>query len=500
MKIRPFLRGIFYLRNSKAIIYVVFMLFHSSLMAVTFEQETSGFSRSQTKDSRQLEEIDINGNIKKDWNYYGKEEVERFQIQQEYKVKSQDIFALREAKKAMINGDLELAVFFLSKINSKRSDLTLIKNRYLSMVRFIQGDYETSYQLISSNQYNILKFYKHICLLRVINLMAMDKMDLFNKEMAGCQNATIDHSTSNHFWLRQVSNIKDKNKELLQGNLISQLRQSINNNEFIKIWMKLALFINREDVIVAKLSGIPPSAYKDKEIRELIGFAYYRVGDIEKAQEFIEDIETPNADNIRGNINLAKNKLELAFGHFKLALQKKKNSKNALERGIPLAYLLGQWDEGLNMLQRTVDRNSDQDERKKLALKAVLNIRKGNISESRDLLNILEYKFNNQFPYELIMMDTFVSLKEGNQERLIHSSAEGCNKEEGLHCWLYMKILEWENIGKTLTRDEKTLSKPFNIENLKTKQEITPLQDSVMIDQKDIEELDGNDLNLTPLF
>ena len=59
---------------------------------------------------------------------------------------------------------------------------------------------------------------------------------------------------------------------------------------------------------------------------------------------------------------------------------------------------------------------------------------------------------------------------------------------------------EWENIGKTLTRDEKTLSKPFNIENLKTKQEITPLQDSVMIDQKDIEELDGNDLNLTPLF
>ena len=482
----------------RKIIILSIMFYLSSptnqIWAGTYEQETSGFSRSQTTSARLLEDIEVNSNISKDWSYYGKEEVERYQIQKEYKEKSKDIFALREAKKAIINGDLELANFFLSKINTNRSDLILVKDRYRSLVKFIEGDYKGSYDLINSNLYNIDKYYQQVCILRIINLIALDDIEKFKTEMGSCQNSTIDHSTNNHFWLRQVTNIKEKSTSLLQGSLISQLRQSINNNEYIKIWMKLALFINKEDVIIKKLAGLAPSSYEDKEIRELIGFAYYRVGDLKKAEEFIEDIETPNADNIRGNINLKKNKLELAFGHFKLALNKKQNSENALERGLPLAYQLGLWDEGLVMLEQTV---KQKDIRKKMALQAVLNIRKEDIETSRSLINILEYKFNNKLPYELILMDTFVSLKEANQERLANRSAEGCKKEEGLHCWLYLKTLEWENIGRTLTRDEPTLSKQFNIEELKTKGQITPLQDSIMIDQSDIEELDGNDINLS---
>ncbi len=492
MKRRQLSAGTFYLIRLGVISLIVISGTFRNTEAISYEQETSGFSRSSTTMGRELETIN-SGEIKKDWSYYGKEEVERYQIQQEYKAKSQDIFALKEAKMAIINGDLELARFFLSKINTRRSELTLLKNRYLSIVYFIEGDYQTSYDLISSNQYNILQYYRQICLLRLINLIALDDIEKFKGEMGSCQNATIGNASNNHFWLKQVSNIKERNKELLQGTLINQLRQSISNNEYIKIWMKLALFINKEDVIVNKISGLPPSAYQSKEIRELIGFAYYRMGDLEKAEEFIEDIETPNTDNIRGNINLAKNKLELAFGHFKLALNKKQNSKNALERGIPLAYLLGQWDEGLRMLERSVE---IEDVRKKEALETALNIRKGNIKKSRELINVLEYKFKNKLPYELILMDTFVSLKEGNQERLRETAAEGCRKEEGVHCWLNSKLFEWDNMGKTLTREDATLGKSFDIDELKKRGEITPLNDNIMIDQKDIEELDGSTINI----
>lgn len=470
----------------------VLTLHFSPIYAASLEQENSSIIRSNTTLAKEVEEIS-SGKITKDWSYYGKEEVERYQIQQEYKVKSQDIFSLREAKIAIINGDLELARFFLSKINTSRSDLTLVKNRYLSIVYFIEGDYQSSYDLISSNQYNLSRYYKQICLLRIINLIALDKVDKFKAEMGGCQNATIENANYNHFWLKQVSRVEERDKQLLKGDLINQLRESVSDNNYIALWMKLALFINKEEVIVRRVASLPPSAYNSKEIRELIGFAYYRVGDLEKAGKFIEDIETPNTDNIRGNINLSQNKLELAFGHFKLALKKKQNSLNALERGIPLSYLLGQWDEGLNMLKRTVD---VKDERKKEALETALNIRKGNIKEARALLNILEYKFKNTLPYELILMDTFVSLQEGNQERLKNSTAEGCRKQDGVHCWLNLKILEWSNIGKTLKRDEPTMSEEFDLDSLKAKAEITPLQDSIMIDQRDIEELDSASVNV----
>ncbi len=485
--------GRIYRINKKIITTIVMIFILFPVSAVTFEQETNGFSRSSTTDKRDLEYLNHDSTISKDWSYYGKEEVERYQIQQEYKVKSQDIFSLQQAKTAIINGDLELAYFFLSKVNSRRSDLKLVKNRYLSFIKFIEGDYKESYNLISSNQYNINQFYQQICLMRIINLVALDDLKLFKDEMAACQNATLDYSPNNHFWLKQISNIKEKNRDLLKGNLILKLRETLADNNYIKIWMKLALFINREDVIISKLASFPAESYKDKEIRELVGFAYYRLGNVEKATEFIEDIETPNADNIRGNINLSQNKLELAFGHFKLALKKKQNSQNALERGIPLSYLLGQWDEGLMMLERSV---TGEDEKKKIALQTVLNIRKEDIETSRKLISVLEYKFNNQIPYEVILMDTYVSLKEGNQERLSASAANGCDKDEGLHCWLYMKLLDWENIGKTMTREEPTLTGEFNLDDLKGQGEIIPLDDNIMIDQKDIEELDSSEVNL----
>ncbi len=439
--------------------------------------------------------IDQRGSFTKDWSYYNEEEIESFTQQQVLTKKTKDIFALRQVKRAMINGDLDLAHFFLRKVDSKRSKLGVIKDRYKATLLFIEGKYLESYNLLSSNSFSSNIAYREVCLLRVINLLALNKLKLFQDEVANCRSVTFKESSNDQFWLLQMKSIKEKNPQLLKGNLIDQLKNAINDSNYTKTWMKLALFLNREDVIIRYIPKLPSSAYNSKGIRELIGFAYFRNGQIEKALEFIEDIESPNADNIRGTVNLIEKKYELAFGHFKLALQKKGNSANALERGIPLAYLLGQWDDGISMLRRVVDTGID--ERKKMALEAALNIRKSDFKRSRALLNILEDLFINKVPFELNLMDSYVALREGKNDRFKLMSGKACKLGDGLNCYLSLQAMHWENLGQTMDRDEPTVEiEDFDIESLKKPVVLTPFKESIIIDQDDIEELDSNEVEL----
>ncbi|MCR9205893.1 MAG: hypothetical protein NXH75_15020, partial [Halobacteriovoraceae bacterium] len=352
----------------------------------------------------------------KDWSYYTRREMDSYNIQRQYEQKNSAIFALQQAKRGIINGDLALAKFFLNKISDRRSTLVPVKKRYLSIIKFIEGKYRESYDLVKGSDFNSYSQYREICLLRIINLIALDDPQALKSEVAGCQNLTIEYSNTEQFWLNQMARIKENNQALLKGNLIENLRNVLNSTEFTEIWMKMALFLNKEDVILKYVGQLPSSAFRSKIIRELIGFAHYRAGNIKQALEFIEDIESPNADNIRGNINLEQKKYELAFGHFKLALKKKQNSQNALERGIPLSYILGQWDEGISMLKRLVGVNLNL--KRKSTLETLFHIRKKDFKKARSNLLYLEQKYTRNFPREVNLMDSYISLMEGDNQRL----------------------------------------------------------------------------------
>jgi hypothetical protein len=433
----------------------------------------------------------------KDWSYYSDGEVDAYKIKREYDEKKLTIFALQQAKKGIINGDLELAKFFLTKVSERRSNLGLIKRRYQSIIMFIEGKYTESFNLISSERYNNKNNYRQVCLLRVLNLVALDKVDQLIEEVGSCQNLTLEYSTSNQFWLTQLTRIKSKNEDLLKGNLIENLRNALGSIEFTEIWMKMALFLNKEEIIIKYVATFPPAVYRSKKVRELIGFAYYRLNQKEKALEFIEDIESPNTDNIRGNINLLEGKYELAFGHFKLALKKKENSQNALQRAIPIAYTLGLWDDGLKMIKRIV--GNDLNERRKITLETLFLIRKNDLKTAQENLLYLEDLYNNNFPREINLMNSYVALRNGENERLEKASGEACVNYDGLNCWLNLQVLHWENIGLTINRDEDTLVLDnFDIESLKQVKAKDPLKESVFVDQRDIEELDREQITIDP--
>ena len=57
----------------------------------------------------------------------------------------------------------------------------------------------------------------------------------------------------------------------------------------------------------------------------------------------------------------------------------------------------------------------------------------------------------------------------------------------------------WENIGKTIEREEKVFNdKELDIESLKELVAANPIKEATVIDQKDIEELD-NEIDLLGL-
>ncbi len=433
----------------------------------------------------------------KDWSFYGEQEVEAYRQQLELKKKKGVIFSLQQAKKSIINGDIKLAKFFLSKVNENKTKLGLVKKRYESIIAFIEGRHQDSLDLIASEKFNDLKNYQEICLLRVINLIALDNVKKLKNEVASCQNLTLEYGNAEQFWLKQMTRIKEKNEELLKGNLIESQRNVFANTDFTETWMKMALYLNKEEVILKYIGDLPPEAYRSQNIRELIGFAHYRLGNNKRALEFIEDINSPNADNIRGNINLLEKKYELAFGHFKLALQKKENSQNALKRAIPLAFLLNLWDEGLSMLKRLV--GQDISTRRKLILETLFFVKKEDFKSAKENLLYMEKLYNKDFPRDINQMNSYVSLLLADNQRLEKSSAKSCRYYDGLNCWLYLQVLQWENIGLTIQRDDPTLVlEDFSVEAYKNKAEIAPLKESVIIDQRDIEELDNQLVRIDP--
>ena len=378
----------------------------------------------------------------------------------------------------------------------------------MSLIDFIEGNYRQSLNLISSSRYNGEKYYKEICILRVLNLMALHTLDQDNltrlevdrqflSEYRNCSVQTFAYTKNEHYWTEVMSRFKTRNRDFLAGGEIENVRYAISSLELTRIWLKLGLYLNKEELMKKNIPTLPATAYQSNIVRELLGLMYYRLGDIKKASEFVEGITSPNAENIKGNIRLKNKEYELAFGHFKVALLKKENSVNALERAIPLAWMLGQWEEGIRLLGRFI--KPEQDERKKLALDTALKIKIEDYEVAEQQLFIMERLFKRQIPQEVEIMKSYVTLRRNNVPVLRESSSIACKRHDGINCWVQLQMSIWENLGETIERDEKIFKdEDLDIESLRLKAKVVPLLESIVVDQKDIEELDSEKLRIDP--
>lgn len=426
------------------------------------------------------------------------------EIQNETFTRGSDLDNLLHAKFRIINGDLKMAKFYLNRIDDKTSRVFAIKKRYQATIAFIEGRFDESLEFLQDKKFSNNFLFPQVCLLKLINYMAINDTLSLRQNYESCMFYTGKASKNDQYWLDTMIKLKLRDTSGVRRNLVTDVDNTLSDDEMSKLWLKTGLFLNKEKDLLNILSILPESSYQSKRLREIVAFMYLRSGtpaDKQKALAFVDDIDSANAENIKGNINLQNKEYELAFGHFRLALQKKQDSTNSLERAIPLAWILNQWKDGLSMLDSNT--NKGLDPRNKRAIRVAFLIREKRFEEAEKELALLKIDFQQEPPFEVNIMDSYVSLVRGAEDKKFdkrkveESTEKACHSFDGISCWISLQFIQWENLGKTIKRDDAVFSdKEMTIDSLKEKKVVKPLKETNTVDQRDIEELDGAGIQL----
>ena len=394
---------------------------------------------------------------------------------------------LARIKFEMINGNLDKAKVILLDSQFDQNFSMPIQYRYLAMIHFIEGNYVRSLELLQKKEMYQKGNQEHICLLRTLNLLILDRHFEALNDWRVCQEITS--SSSLHTWMRMLITLKTSTDQLSFQKALADINIENERDDFLRIYLKLALYLNQPEKIFSRIPYLGEAVYQDNSIRELLGLLFYRNGDIKTAYQFIEDLESPNSENIKGNLYLAQKKYELAYAQFKLALQKKKNSQNALERIIPVAWVLKQWNDGLNFIKPL--EVSTKDQLKKLAITAAFQTQSKDYSNARKNLEKVVIESKNSQSGEINQLLTYVSLMQKDLTTSQHYNNLTCKNLNGLNCWLQYHIYLWDDLSLTLFREDQIHPEQKLLDKYRDSVNAAPIEEEIYIGQQDIEELDS---------
>jgi hypothetical protein len=405
--------------------------------------------------------------------------------------KQKIIDQLMNIKFAIISGNFERARVEMLKLKSESKFALILIQRYRALLFFLENRFEDSLNILSAKEFNISNRYNKICRLKVLNMIILDHLVDLENEWGKCRKNTFEHETSEENWLDNMVRLKlNKDNYVINGK-IQNLKSLGFQIDLAKIYLKMALYMNKTDLVEPMIAGLPVDFFADDELRELMGHIYYRLGKFATAFDFLEDLDSPNAENIKGNIYLSQNKYELAYAQFKLALIKKENSLNAIERALPLAWLLKQWGDGINFTSRL--HNDDTDKARRLTIETVFLIQTDNFKKARENLDILTLYSKYSQPHEVNQLFAYTALqaKDLAQTRIYSNLA--CSRLDFLNCWLHFQTNFWEDFPLTLKRDDPiTSDSEKTLDTLLSETIENPINEDNFIDQRDIEELDNN--------
>lgn len=434
--------------------------------------------------------------LETDWSLLKEYEVQEFIELANIRDRDSTIRLIQKIKELLLDGEVEKAKLLLYKIDRDKSPLAAIVYRYEALISFLEGNPKKTLSILNASIYSEERYYKQICVLKIMAMIPMGASKDLEKNVERCEFVTNNNTKNDHFWLQNIRNLLFSKGQFYKGSDASDFQWIYADKEYLRIWLKYGLFTNKESDIEEAFDSIPAIYYNSNEIRELIALTYYRMGNIERAKNFVEDLSGPNAENLKGNINLAQKKYELAYGHFKLALKAKHDSRNAIERATPIAWLLGLWDEGSELLHNS--NNPKLDERKILSLDTAFKMRAGKTDAAYENALILQELYGQKPPFEVELMLAHLSMLENDRSQMASSLDKTCKRHNGMSCYFEMQTLIWDNLAKTSKREGEMHKDTENFleEIKKTSELIIPLNEQINIDQRDIEELDGEEIEI----
>ncbi|MBF0367561.1 MAG: hypothetical protein HQK50_18445 [Oligoflexia bacterium] len=415
-----------------------------------------------------------------------------------------------ESKRLKLLSDLKLLKFMILSGNTSYAKKLIIEGdfnthlgklitrRYLAVIAFIEGDYLQSFQISKEAARYNLKSLENFCLQKLMSEMILFTAHYYHVEVnlarlledyGTCSLQNYRDAPTGHLWMQLLVNSLNP-KSLMRIRGLDFVFKILNNasNEELAIWLKFALFFDQIEPLKEMISTINEEFLQDPQIRELLGIIYYRYGNSDLALELLQGITTANSEIVRGNIKLANKEYELAYGHFQYALKRKPDSLNALERIVPLAWVLGKWEEGILALHELSLKTSGS--RDRTLLTALFFMRQEKYQPAYRQLRELQSAYHQAPPLEVNRALVYTSLLLKAEDDLKVHARSACEQNDALSC-LHRYYLEvWTEYSKTVNNQEKISdSNEFTLEKIKNLADPTPIAETLFIHQNELENL-----------
>lgn len=421
------------------------------------------------------------------------------------KQRKSDLDILKSVKYFMINGNLLRAQKELLKLNVLNAQMKLIQDRYLAILFSLQNQWQKAWKILGQDQFQTTAYYPKICLLKILARIALKKNAGLQEELQRCSRSHRDHGETNFIWPRAMARvITSPNYDVPNffslshspGDRFSPFfrpqRPPMSDIRQTTLWLKLILFLGKEKTAFKQIKNISAEAYRHKRIREMLGLLYHRLGKQQQALDFVEDLDLANAHNIKGNIALQGQQYQIAQRHFQLALQKKQDSLNAIQRLLPLSWLNKDFAAGLQAIKLAQDLGLAP--RGGISFRSALLTELGQYTQAIQSLLLLPSKDQQLQPEIMNELLAFNYLMTGDSSQALVAAHQACLKFDGLNCYLLTLLTQWQNFPKTLQK-KQAITDPHGIDlqqlSTSTQQASPFAREDIFIDQKDIEHLDS---------
>lgn len=462
------------------------MVFSSPFIASSSYEEASRYGTVATETT---------GTDNIPWHRLGGVEIEEELILKSLEVRERNIELLQLSKLSLITGNWEAAERFLSQVTKKGSSRD-IADRYLALLRFIQGRYQSAVDIIEPKILFSSTFLRENCLIYQMSLLALFDRARLPLVWHTCRHELTKDPKNDFLFMDALYGVVTDDNFFSGDGFLRSSAPYMQSEEQIKIWLKMGLILGKEKLMAPELAELGQHSYFKDKIRELVAITLFRLGKEEEALKFIEDVQTPNAENLRAIVLLKDRQWELAYAHFQGALKMKENSLQAMNRALPLAWLLRQDQSGYELAKR-IPALSDDRQSKDLIEAAFLN-RLGRIDQSSaKLTKVIETKGHrsNSLVRSLELLN---QLQLGKKQTTKKLARENCRQADALSCWLLLHLIQWEDFPAFLQRPNRKIEVGEwetldDLLNTKTEHKIN---EEALVEQSRLEEMDLGSFHL----
>ncbi|MDA8793525.1 hypothetical protein N9N67_09770 [Bacteriovoracaceae bacterium] len=409
---------------------------------------------------------------------------------------------LAESKFFMINGNLDMARLKLAKNEVDRDFARPIRFRYLALLSYLQEDYKKALDYLSLKDFIRVEHFKHICLLKTLSYIGNEQIKKAEYTWARCRKENLAHSQYGYLWADTLFQLKFnafKSKNYKKENLSTVVFESQPAN-LLRIYLQLALYMSKHERTYKGIKIFNKEILSLPRIRELIGQLYLRGGKVKLGYHSVNDLNLPNALNMIGNIHYKVKNWDKAFQAYTYALEVKNDSRNALERLIPLSFQLEKYQSGIDYINRLM--LFEDSLRELTTLKSFFLIKQKKLEAAYNLLKEKNFLFQLIRPKETLQLQSYLNLYFENLDHAKKHYWVSCLQNDGISCSVLAYLNLWDNLGKSMKQEEigpQYLEDDFHeaeFNNLISKRMETPIKEEIFIDQKEIEELDNNIIKL----